>query len=58
MGRELFDQSPIYQGTIERLDNVLQNLPESPAWSLRLRCWNQLLAVALAMRDSPSLCEL
>ncbi|CAG8904561.1 unnamed protein product [Penicillium egyptiacum] len=35
MGRELFDQSPIYRDTIDHLDNVLQNLPEPPSWSIK-----------------------
>ncbi|KAI2712011.1 hypothetical protein CBS147332_5647 [Penicillium roqueforti] len=35
MGRQLFEQSPIYRDTIDHLDNVLQTLPEAPAWSIK-----------------------
>lgn len=35
MGKELFDSSPKFLDSIEKLDSVLQTLPDSPSWSLR-----------------------
>ncbi|KAI1079846.1 putative polyketide synthase [Whalleya microplaca] len=39
MGRQLIELSPMFRYTLERCDQVLQGLPDSPAWS----CVDELL---------------
>ena len=34
MGRQLIEQSPLFRQTLERCDSILQNLPDSPNWSV------------------------
>lgn len=42
MGKELFDNEPVFQNSIRTLDTILAQLAESPNWRLEgvYRCFN------------------